>query len=101
MTQYTFMSIADVCAAIGQGKSAIYERMDPKSDSYDPDFPKSLVLSRRCVRWRSDEIQAWMDSKSENRTVGRAERVNQAKAAAAVKKAKNAKPAASELAGQG
>lgn len=99
MTNYVFMPLTDVCTAIGQGKTAIYEKMDPESDSYDPAFPAPITLSPRCVRWRSDELQCWMDAKSESRSVGREERVKQAKAAAAAKK--RAKPTESELAGQG
>jgi prophage regulatory protein len=27
----------------------------------DPDFPKPLKLSAGCARWRSDEVEAWLD----------------------------------------
>ncbi|WP_414858694.1 helix-turn-helix transcriptional regulator [Paucibacter sp. TC2R-5] len=26
-------------------------------------FPRSLVLSRRCVAWRASEVQAWIASR--------------------------------------
>ncbi len=100
MVTYSFMPIPEVERATGFGKSKIYDSLNPESDGYDPDFPNPVVLSKRCVRWRSDEIQAWLDKKSAaSRDAGRVERKTQAKAAARVSVAKR-KATATELAGQ-
>lgn len=33
----------------------------------DPSFPKPVKLSPQTVRWRSDEIEAWENSRAERR----------------------------------
>ncbi|KXB30785.1 hypothetical protein AT959_08630 [Dechloromonas denitrificans] len=103
MVEYMFMPIPEVERATGLGKTKIYDSLNPESDGFDPDFPKPVVLSRRCVRWRSDEIQGWLDKKSAtSRDYGSLERKVQAQAAAKASvaaKRKNTKT--NELAGQG
>jgi predicted DNA-binding transcriptional regulator AlpA len=49
--------------------SAIYERMKPKSASYDPSFPKPIKLGtgkNPPVAWIESEIEAWLESKITN-----------------------------------
>jgi predicted DNA-binding transcriptional regulator AlpA len=101
MNQYIFLRISDVSKLIGMSESAIYALRDPISDAHDPTFPAAVALSPRCVRWRSDELQAWMDSKSINRATGSADRKAQArKAGKAGVAARKVKASAIELAGQ-
>jgi prophage regulatory protein len=100
MLPFWFMPCPEVGRATGLGKSSIYEKMNPASEKYDPSFPKPVVLSTRCVRWRSDEIQAWMDSRSADRDTGRTERQEQASNAGKARAAKR-KCSSIELAGQG
>lgn len=58
----------EVLARIGIKTSALYGWMDPSSPSYNPTFPKPVVLSRdkhgkpSCVAWREADIEAWLDS---------------------------------------
>lgn len=99
MVAYHLMPIPEVERVVGFGKSKIYAMQDAKSDQFDPDWPAPVVLSRRCVRWRSDEIQAWLDKKSSDRTVGHAERHEQARNAGKARAAKH-KANAIELTGQ-
>lgn len=99
MVAYHLMPIPEVERVVGFGKSKIYAMLDPKSDQFDPDWPSPIALSRRCVRWRSDEIQAWLDQKSADRTAGHAERQEQARKAGKAAVAKR-KATAIELAGQ-
>ena len=99
---YSFLRIGEVSHLTGLSKSAIYALRDPVSDSYDPNFPKPVVLSPRCVRWRSDELQAWMDGKCNQREIGSAERKAQAAKAGKASAASRTKlVSSSELAGQG
>lgn len=56
--------------AIGLGRSTIYARMDPDNPSYDPTFPKPIVLSGKpgkatCVRWVESEVNAWIAAQIE------------------------------------
>lgn len=98
-TNYVLMTGEEVDAATGTGKSARYDRQDPTSTAYDPDWPKPIVLSPRCVRYRSDEVQAWLDKKSVDRALGAEQRREQAKVAA--KKSQKARQAKlADLAGQ-
>lgn len=46
--------------AVGIGKTLAYAKNNPESASYDPTFPKPIRLSPRCVGWRLDELQAWV-----------------------------------------
>lgn len=97
-TAYFLMTGEEVDAATGTGKTARYERQDTASPNFDPDWPSPVVLSPRCIRYRSDEIQAWLDKKSSNRMEGHAERQEQARKAG--KASAKRKASAVELAGQ-
>ncbi len=47
----------------GLSRSAIYERLNPKSRYFDPTFPRPVKLGLRAVGWRVDEIAAWQESR--------------------------------------
>lgn len=96
---YFLMPIPEVERVVGLGKTKIYELLNSAHEKHDPSFPKPVVLSPRCVRWRSDEIQAWMDARSADRDAGHAERQEQARNAG--KASAKRKASAVELAGQG
>ena len=46
---------AEVEERVGLRRSAIYAMMRAGR------FPEPVKISSRCVRWRSDEVQAWID----------------------------------------
>lgn len=53
-------------AKIGLGRTAIYERLNPKSPSYDPDFPKPIKLGigkNPPVGWDESQVDAWLASR--------------------------------------
>lgn len=55
-------------ARIGLSRSAIYDRLNPKSPSYDPAFPKPIALGggkNPPVGWVSSEVDAWLTSRIE------------------------------------
>ncbi len=95
-----FMPCPEVLRAAGIGKTLLYEKLNPASEKYDPSFPKPVVLSTRCVRWRSDEVLAWIDARSADRDTGCTERQDQAVKAGKARAAKR-KASAIDLAGQG
>lgn len=99
MLPFWFMPAPEVLRAAGIGKTLMYEKLNPDSEKYDPSFPKPVVLSPRCVRWRSDEVQEWMDARSADRDAGRSQRHDQAKNAG--KASAKRKASALDLAGQG
>lgn len=50
---------------IDLSRSAIYERLDPKSRYYDPDFPKPIKLGNGAnppVGWLEHEVDAWLNA---------------------------------------
>ncbi len=98
MLPYWLMPLPELGRATGLGKTAVYERLNSESQSYDPTFPKPVVLSPRCVRWRSDEVKAWLDARSANREANHAERQEQARKAGKARAKRKA--SAVELAGQ-
>jgi prophage regulatory protein len=61
-----FLRIDQLVEKIGLGKTSIYERLNRKSRSYDPDFPVGVHLgssnSSRVV-WLEEEVNAWMIAK--------------------------------------
>jgi predicted DNA-binding transcriptional regulator AlpA len=82
-----------------KAQTARYERQDHNHPNFGPDWPTPVVLSGRCIRYRSDEVQAWLDKKSSDRTAGHAERQEQARKAGKAGVAKR-KATAAELSGQ-
>lgn len=96
MVTYNLMTLRDLERVTGLRKTKIYDLMNPASAGFDPEFPTSIALSNRCVRWRSDEIQAYLDKKSATRSIEPQGNERRAKALKAAK----AKASLSELAGQ-
>lgn len=47
----------------GLSRSAIYERLNPKSPYFDPTFPRPVKLGLRAVGWRVGEITTWQQSR--------------------------------------
>ena len=48
------LNFSDVSDAVGLGRSSIYKRMSSGA------FPKPVALGTHCIRWRSDDIAAWI-----------------------------------------
>ena len=77
---YRYIDIREVSSLTGLAKTPIYDRIKCR------EFPSPIPLSRNCVRWRSDEVFAWMEKQSSNRDAGRKERSEKARAAVAKRK---------------
>lgn len=61
--QYHIFNINTVIEITGLSRSTIYELINPKSDYYNPIFPKPVRLTEIRVGWVSHEIYDWLESK--------------------------------------
>lgn len=53
---------------IGIKSSALYEKLNPKSPTYDPNFPKPIALGdakNSPVGWIASELDAWIQLRIE------------------------------------
>lgn len=50
-------------ARTGCSRSSLYERINPRSPRYDPDFPKPIKLGAKAVGWVEKEINLWIESR--------------------------------------
>jgi prophage regulatory protein len=55
--QTRLLRIREVEALVGLKQSAIYKYMSQGQ------FPRPVVLGRRSVRWRSSDVQQWIDER--------------------------------------
>lgn len=52
------LRLADVCAVIGLSRSSVYKRIS------DGSFPQPVHIGEHSVRWRSTDIEAWIQGRS-------------------------------------
>lgn len=50
----------------GISRSSIYDRINPRSQRYDPQFPKPIKFGH-LTRWHLSEVDSWIQSKIANR----------------------------------
>ncbi len=50
------LPFARVSKQVGLGRSSLYQRIKEET------FPRPVSLGAHCVRWRSDEIDEWINS---------------------------------------
>ena len=67
--QVTILRLKKLEERVGLKKSSIYEKMNPKSDRYDPTFPVMVSLGERSVGWYQHEVEAWLESLERKRGV--------------------------------
>ena len=60
--QVTILRLKKLEERVGLKKSSIYEKMNPKSDRYDPTFPVMVSLGERSVGWYQHEVDEWLKS---------------------------------------
>ncbi|WP_341327483.1 AlpA family phage regulatory protein [Methylotuvimicrobium sp. KM2] len=54
--------IKDLRVLCGLSRSTVYNKLDPKSKYYDPNFPRPVSLGARSVGFRRDEVEQYIDS---------------------------------------
>ena len=52
--------IKDLELMVGLKRSAIYTRINPKSDHFDPEFPRPVPLGGKAVGWILVEVEAYI-----------------------------------------
>lgn len=55
------LRLPEMKARTGLSRSAIYDRMNPKSPRYDPNFPKNFSLGGSATGWFANEVDAWLE----------------------------------------
>jgi predicted DNA-binding transcriptional regulator AlpA len=69
MQEIKLYRIKSVQQLIGLGKSSIWAKLNEKNKKqFDPFFPKPISLSatgKGAVAWRSDEVFAWIERRTE------------------------------------
>jgi prophage regulatory protein len=59
------LRLSDVSALVGLGRSTLYARIA------DGTFPRAVRVSERSVRWRTTDVNAWLESLAENQSSAR------------------------------
>ncbi|MDQ1315527.1 MAG: prophage regulatory protein [Pseudomonadota bacterium] len=73
----------DVERITGMSRSAIWERLNPSSRYFDPEFPKPVSLGcPNSVRWVKSEVSRWVHKKIE---ISRAKPATRAPRGAAIR----------------
>lgn len=57
------LRLPEVRSRTGLSRSAIYDKLDPKSPRYDASFPKQRRLGTSAVAWVETEIDNWLKSR--------------------------------------
>lgn len=60
------LRLPELIKLIGLSRSSIYDRLNPRSKRYDPDFPKPIKLNR-ASRWLLSEVEEWIRDKMSSR----------------------------------
>ena len=60
------LRFSQVVERTGLSRSTLYNRLNPKSKSYDPSFPKPSPLGPRLVGFSSHEIDEWVEKTLSN-----------------------------------
>lgn len=62
---FQFYSIEDVISITKMSRAKIYDMLNPKSPRHDSTFPLPVKIGgnkARTIRWKSDELVAWINN---------------------------------------
>lgn len=63
-TQAEILRIAMVCQKSGLSRTTVYEKINPRSRSFDKTFPRPVALGARAVGWLSTALDEWIATRS-------------------------------------
>lgn len=55
------LRIRQVQERIGLSRSAIYDRINPKSPRYDDTFPRPVKIGQSAVGWLESSVNEWIE----------------------------------------
>lgn len=61
------LRIDGVCSTTTLSRTTVYNKQNPSSKYFDPDFPASFKIGQRAVAWDASEIEAWVQTKKDAR----------------------------------
>ncbi|WP_354357398.1 helix-turn-helix transcriptional regulator [Variovorax boronicumulans] len=63
-THAEILRIAMVCKRTGLSRTTVYEKINPRSRSFDETFPRPVALGARAVGWLSTALDVWVATRS-------------------------------------
>jgi prophage regulatory protein len=63
LREHNVLRIPACSKKIGLKRSAIYDKLTPKSPRYDPTFPRPIRLGARAVGFLEAELDTWLDAR--------------------------------------
>jgi len=57
------LTTKEVLEIVGISRTAHYEKLNPNSSSFDPDYPKKIKVGFRSVRYLEQEVFSWLEKK--------------------------------------
>lgn len=64
------IDIKELTRLTGDSRSGAYNKMNPRSEYYDEDHPVGVRLGKHAVRYRLDEVLAYIASRPRVRNIG-------------------------------
>lgn len=61
------LRIKTVIQMTGLSRSSIYEKINPHSSYYEPQFPRPISLGASAIGWVEHEVQAWINQRIQDR----------------------------------
>lgn len=63
------LRIKQLTHIVGLERSTIYDYLNPRSPRHDPTFPKQIKLGMSAVGWLEAEVNEWINSKRQMRSL--------------------------------
>lgn len=57
------LRMTELTVMLGISRSSIYEKLNPRSKYYDPDFSKPIKLGASSVGWQYASVEKWLTSR--------------------------------------
>ena len=61
------LRLKEVIYRTGLSSSTIYNKLQPSSSQYDPDFPRKIRIGGSAVAWVEEELEHWLMTKRQER----------------------------------
>lgn len=57
------LRMTELTVMLGISRFSIYEKLNPRSKYYNPDFPKPIKLGASSVGWQYASVEKWLTSR--------------------------------------